>query len=266
MAKNYKDAKTLQTKYWKNKPVMKLNEKVYVSKQIATDEQLSRYKKSEPMMLPENYRWEIVKLNDDNKMTEVASFLSTHYRRGSDSTYIVPYDTERLRWEMNNIGFFLTVLSSEGADNGVKEDVKEDIKENVKDNVKEDIKENNYVKEDVKENVGENIINNLKNHENIIGLIGVTYRTVVIYADKQTMAEPMYLCCKKKYRDTGLAKVLMDELMRCVMLLGVETGVYCNNRIVPKPVATIRQYSRPLNYKKLFIIFSPTFSFTSSLT
>jgi hypothetical protein len=108
MAKNYKDAKTVQSKYWKNKPVMKLNEKVYISAQIASVDQLSRYKKSDPLPLPENYKWNIAELNDDVALSAVADFLTKNFCRGTDSTYIIPYDCDRLRWEMNNTGFFLT--------------------------------------------------------------------------------------------------------------------------------------------------------------
>jgi len=59
------------------------------------------------------------------------------------------------------------------------------------------------------------------------------------------------MCCEKKYRKTGIAKVLMDESIRQARLNGIDKGVFCNNRIAIKPVATLRQYSRPLNYKKL---------------
>jgi GNAT superfamily N-acetyltransferase len=200
MAKSYEDAKNQQYKYWKNKPVMKLGDKNYVSEQIKTNPELNKFKKDKYTDLPSGYQWDKVELGDEQKMNTVADFLSNKYCRGTESTYVIKYDPERLRWEMGNVGFFLTV------------------------------------------NDAKNII---------IGLIGFTYRTVQIYSNRMTMTEPIYMCCDKQYRGKGLAKVLMDETIRQSLTRGIDKGIFCNNRIIPKPIATIRQYSRPLNYKKL---------------
>lgn len=93
------------------------------------------------------------------------------------------------------------------------------------------------------------IVNDNKN--NIVGTIGFTNRTVQLMDNKYTCAEPIYMCCPKKYKGTGISKVLMDEISRQSILVGINKGIFCDNRIVTRPVATIRQYSRPLNYKKL---------------
>jgi len=201
MSRNYAETKTSSTKYWKSKPVMKLDEKIYTSEQINTIDETSRkYKKTEPTKLPTGYRWKKIDICDDSNMKDVSTFLSTHYRRGTESVYIIQYDPDRLRWEMNNSGYFLTVVDA---------------------------------------------------NDSIVGLIGFTYRTVQIFSDQHTMIEPMYMCCEKKYRKTGIAKVLMDETIRQSVTYGIDKGVFCDNRIVPKPIATFRQYSRPINYKKL---------------
>jgi len=206
MSKSYAEVKDLKSKYWNNKPVMNLDEKNYVSKQI--DNNLDAYKKNELTKLPVGYFWEKINLGDQEKMTNVVNFLTAHYDRGGlDPSYIIKYDPDRLRWEMNNVGYFLTVC-----------------------------KQNTVPKE---------------NDSPIVGLVGFTFRTVQINSDRMTMTEPMYMCCSKLYRKKGLAKVLMDETIRQSSLLGLDKGIFCDNRIVPKPVATIRQYSRPLNYKKL---------------
>jgi hypothetical protein len=49
----------------------------------------------------------------------------------------------------------------------------------------------------------------------------------------------------------NIEKPLMDETIRQSVIYGIDKGVFCDNRIVPKPIATFRQYSRPINYKKL---------------
>lgn len=85
----------------------------------------------------------------------------------------------------------------------------------------------------------------------IVGLIGYTHRTLQLYSDRMTITEPLYMCCLPNYRNKGIARVLMDETIRQSNMLGINKGLFCNNRIVPTPVVTIRQYSRPLNYKKL---------------
>lgn len=85
----------------------------------------------------------------------------------------------------------------------------------------------------------------------IIGVIGFTFRTLQLVNNRYTCTEPVYMCCAKKYKGTGIPKVLMDEISRQSLSIGINKGIFCNNRIVSRPVATIRQYSRPLNYKKL---------------
>tara|TARA_B110000908_G_C10256667_1_gene456024 strand:- start:529 stop:1752 length:1224 start_codon:yes stop_codon:yes gene_type:complete len=89
------------------------------------------------------------------------------------------------------------------------------------------------------------------NQNNIVGLIGYTYRTLQIYSDKITITEPLYMCCLPNYRHKGIARVLMDETIKQSKMMGINKGLFCNNQIVPTPVATIRQYSRPIDYKKL---------------
>ena len=199
MSHSYAEAIKQKPKYWKNKPVMKIDENNYSSNQISSDVDLSKFKKEELTQLPAGYTWDKVNICDNHEMMSVCEFLSEHYKRGTDSMYVIKYDADRLRWEMSNTGFFLTIC-----------------------------------------------------HKNkIVGLIGFTFRTVQIHSDSHIMTEPMYMCCENKYRNKGIAKVLMDETIRQSLTTGINKGVYCDNRIVPKPIVTLRQYSRPLNYKKL---------------
>jgi hypothetical protein len=199
MSRNFEDAKKHKSKYWKHKPVMKYDEKVYVSKQILNNQEAEKFKSDNLTKLPDGYVWKTIQINDIDLMVQVSNFLTDNYKRGTESTYILKYDPQRLQWEMNNKGFFLTIM-----------------------------------------------------HENkIIGLIGVTTKLVQIQSDTIEMVEPMYMCCEKKFREKGIAKVLMDETIRISALNNNKVGVFCNNRIVFNPVCTLRQYSRPINYKKL---------------
>jgi hypothetical protein len=199
MSRNFEDAKKHKSKYWKNKPVMKYDEKIYISKQILNDQETEKFKLDNLTKLPDGYEWKTIDINNNDMMLQVSDFLTENFKRGTESTYILKYDPQRLQWEMNNKGYFNTIT-----------------------------------------------------HENkIIALIGVTTRLVQIQSDTVEMVEPMYMCCEKKFREKGIAKVLMDETIRISALNNKKVGVFCDNRIVYKPVCTLRQYSRPINYKKL---------------
>jgi len=198
MSRTFEQAKSQEYKFWNNKPVMKLNDTVYKTEQINSD--IKKTSKSEPVVLPKGYTWNKVSLSDEKDMTLVADFITKFNDRGNDTTYIEQYTVDKLVWQMNNTGYFLTVNDS--------------------------------------------------NNE-IVGLIGYTYRTIQINDDKNTVTIPMFMCCDRKYRTTGIAKVLIDETIRQSLSLGIDKGAFITNRIVPKPVATIRQYSRPIDYHKL---------------
>jgi hypothetical protein len=201
MSTSYNEAKTKSSKYWRNKPIMKINDRVIGVKQIQSDSEIeNNYRHDNWTKLPTGYSWEKIDICDYTNMTKVCVFLSEHYKRGSNSEYIIKYDVDRINWEMCHKGYFMAVID---------------------------------------------------NKNNIIGVVGFTFRTVQLLNNRYTCAEPMYMCCSKKYKGTGISKVLIDEITRQSLLMGINKGIICNNRIVSRPVATIRQYSRPLNYKKL---------------
>jgi hypothetical protein len=206
MSKKISEACERQSKYWKTKPVTPINEKVHKSGQILSHDELKKYGKDSEVKLPEDYTWKKINLSDEinptekNNLETIADFLTEHYKRGTESEYIIRYDSDRLRWEMCNNGYFMAVLDKAGE---------------------------------------------------IVGVIGYTNRNVQIFDDQIFMTEPTYMCCKKSYRGTGIAKVLMDEVIRQSVVSNIDCGIFCNNRLVAKPIATFRQYSRPINYKKL---------------
>jgi glycylpeptide N-tetradecanoyltransferase len=175
---------------------MKLNDNIGRSTQIVNN----TFKRNEQTVLPQGYTWNKVDICDEKNMTNVSSFLSQHYKRGTESQYKVIYTNDLIRWQMCNNGYFMTVND---------------------------------------------------NQNNIVGLIGYTHRTLQLYSDRMTITEPLYMCCLPNYRNKGIARVLMDETIRQSNMMGINKGLFCNNRIVPTPIATIRQYSRPINYKKL---------------
>lgn len=200
MSTSYKEIEKSDTKYWKDKPVMKNTDRIFKTSQVRQNSEMTRICKNEWTKLPQGYTWNKIDVCDSEKMASVCDFLNIHYRRGTDSDYVIKYDSERMMWEMCNRGFYLTVNDSNNC---------------------------------------------------IVGVIGGTYKTLQITDKRYTIVEPVYLCCDKRYKKTGIAKVLMDELTRQSLMIGIDKGLFCNNRIVSRPIGTIRQYSRPLNYKKL---------------
>ncbi|AYV77648.1 MAG: glycylpeptide N-tetradecanoyltransferase 1, partial [Dasosvirus sp.] len=196
MSTSYKDAKELEFKYWKTKPVLGLKEKNYISSNILQEYEIDKkYLKDKQTSLPIGYSWVKVELTDN--MKNVADFLTLYYLKESNKKYIIKYDPEYIKWQFRNQGYFL-------------------------------------------------VITNLQNE--YIAVIGLTPRTVEIYANSIQMMEPMFMCCHPKYRKKGLAKVLMNEATRMASIDGYKYGIFCDNIIVPSPVARIRYYSRPLNY------------------
>lgn len=200
MSTSYKEIEKINTNYWKDKPVMKKTDRIFRTSHVRQNGEMTKMCKNEWTKLPQGYTWDKIDICDSEKMVSVCDFLNNYYRRGSDSDYVIKYDSDRLIWEMCNRGFFLTVND---------------------------------------------------NNNKIVGVIGGTYRTLQITDKRYTVTEPVYLCCDKRYKKTGIAKVLMDELTRQSLMIGIDKGIFCNNRIVSRPIGTMRQYSRPLNYKKL---------------
>lgn len=88
------------------------------------------------------------------------------------------------------------------------------------------------------------------NTMDIVGCIGMTPRMLQINSDIRTVAESIYLCCETSVRTSGMANVMINELIRRTSP-EYDVGVCCTDRVIPSPIATIRYYTRPLNYKHL---------------
>ena len=202
MSKTFQEAKTYKSKYWKNKPVMKFDEKTQKTTQIKTHEELAKKYDASLTQLPIGYTWNKVDVNNTEQMKIISDFLTQYYRRGTESTYIVQYTPEKLAWEFGNNGYFMYVVNTE--------------------------------------------------HQHVpVGVIGFAKRNIQLYENSYQASEPLYMCISDKYKHAGLAKVLMDEVTRVSVADGIDAGISCNNILVHQPVATVRQYSRPINYKKL---------------
>ena len=201
MSSSYAHANEKKFKFWKNKPVMKINDNIYVSQHIKNEDEMKKYKKDTETALPPKYTWGKVDICNEDSFPEVCEFLTNNFKRGLDDTeYIIEYTPDMIRWQMCNSGYFMVIRDPKGL---------------------------------------------------LIGTIGFCPRVAQVFQDRLTVMEPMYMCCLPEYREKGIAKVLIDETIRQSLMVGYNHGIFCTNRIVPSPIATIRYYSRPLNYKKL---------------
>lgn len=197
MATSNHEAKDKSYRFWKSKPVIKYGTRPVRSEQILSEENIrSKYGSDECISLPNGYVWSRVEMND-NGLTEVVEFLNTNYREG----YVSKIDTDRMRWETCNIGFFVCVREEAS--------------------------------------------------QKIVGCIGLTTRTLQINSEERVICEPIYMCTCDDLRRTSLVKVIINESIRQAVNAGYYIGSFCTDQIVPSPVATIRYYTRPLNYKYL---------------
>ena len=85
----------------------------------------------------------------------------------------------------------------------------------------------------------------------ICGVVGATIMNMMMYDKKERFGQPLFLCAHPIYRKKKLAGVLIDEMTRRLNLMGVSQGLFATKLCVPTPIAHIRIYYRPLNYKRL---------------
>jgi hypothetical protein len=105
MIKTFKNAQNITNKFWNTKPVMKKNTNIFETKIIDTNIE----KKSEQTKLPDGFVWEEISYDNGSS---VCDFINKYYKRGNNSNYVVMYDTERIKWETNNKGYFLVIKNN----------------------------------------------------------------------------------------------------------------------------------------------------------
>jgi hypothetical protein len=105
MIKTFKNAQNITNKFWNTKPVMKKNTNIFETKIIDTNIE----KKSEQTKLPDGFVWEEISYDNGSS---VCDFINKYYKRGNNSNYVIMYDTERIKWETNNKGYFLVIKNN----------------------------------------------------------------------------------------------------------------------------------------------------------
>jgi len=105
MIKTFKNAQNITNKFWNTKPVMKKNTNIFETKIIDTNIE----KKTEQTKLPDGFVWEEISYDNGSS---VCDFINKYYKRGNNSNYVIMYDTERIKWETNNKGYFLVIKNN----------------------------------------------------------------------------------------------------------------------------------------------------------
>jgi len=105
MIKTFKNAQNITNKFWNTKPVMKKNTNIFETKIIDTNIE----EKSEQTKLPDGFVWEEISYDNGSS---VCDFINKYYKRGNNSNYVIMYDTERIKWETNNKGYFLVIKNN----------------------------------------------------------------------------------------------------------------------------------------------------------
>ena len=190
----------IQSKYWCRKPIAPVGIKIHGVREIQTDKEIQAEIKTIAPKLPDGYEWIYTDVSNVEQMQKQCNFLNLHYRRGTNSDFVVRLTPDFLSWEMMCRGLFVSVHDKTG---------------------------------------------------NIVGTVGYTFKNVIVFTKQYVVCEPKYLCCDQSYHKTGLVTKLIDELVRVSVKLGVTKGIGFTNKFIGNSIATIRQYSRPLNYKKL---------------
>lgn len=90
-----------------------------------------------------------------------------------------------------------------------------------------------------------------KEHNNICGVIGATFKNVTVFDKTEKFGTVDFLCAHPTYRGKKIAYTLIDEITRRIVQMGVQQGCFTTERCVPSPSSVIRYYHRPINYIKL---------------
>lgn len=94
-------------------------------------------------------------------------------------------------------------------------------------------------------------INNKKTNK-FCGIICANIKSLTIFDKTTETCNIQYLCADPAYRNKNISSVLIDEMTRILVHKNINVGSFITNRCVPAPISVIRQYYRPLNYRKLF--------------
>lgn len=91
----------------------------------------------------------------------------------------------------------------------------------------------------------------LEYNETIIACLASCYRSVVLDSNTIDCTEQKYLLCDSGFRNLGICKRIIDKMEHHLIQNGYGISFQCNNLRKSRPIAGIRYYSRPINYKLL---------------
>lgn len=95
------------SQYWKSKPIMNKNKNYHTTKLI--NDNFDKDVMQDETKLPQGFNWSKVDLNSSELQT-ISEFITNNYNDENDKFYRI-YTEDSIRYEMNNLGFFLNVTN-----------------------------------------------------------------------------------------------------------------------------------------------------------
>mmetsp|Transcript_29012 Transcript_29012/g.90428 ORF Transcript_29012/g.90428 Transcript_29012/m.90428 type:complete len:489 (-) Transcript_29012:107-1573(-) len=168
--------------------------------------------RDEPYVLPAQFEWCTVDIDDEAEAREIYLLLSENYVEDDDSMFRFDYSVPFLRWALKPPGYLRSWHL------GVR--------------VKSSCKLVGFI-------------------TGIPANIQAASAPDQAYEPTIKMVEINFLCVHKKLRSKRLAPVLIKEITRRVNKENVWQAVYTAGVVLPRPVSECRYYHRSLNPKKL---------------
>jgi len=197
ISRSYKFATERKSIYWKNKPVMRFNEKVFhESEIIPLNTMPKKYTDDKLTVLPDNFQWRETDQEDELTMKPIIDLINEN----DLNEFRQLVDHQAIEWKMGNGGKFISIVDDQ---------------------------------------------------QKICGTIGFNMATIGLGELEKLVCVPYYFVIDHQYRESGMAKVLMDRLINYSFKFGVDAGCFSTNRIISAPIVQLRHYFRPLNYKYL---------------
>jgi glycylpeptide N-tetradecanoyltransferase len=91
----------------------------------------------------------------------------------------------------------------------------------------------------------------IKDKNTLCGVVSGKPIKIQVHDKETDSGDVNFLCVHPKFREKGLAKVLIKEITRRFSINGLQSGFFTTEKYVLSPVGEASYYHRPINYLKL---------------
>lgn len=96
-----------ESKFWKNKPMMKSGELSYKSSRLINLNDKKIYNSETSNILPDTLVWKVIESNDKDMLINVCNFLNVYYKEKNN----IIFTNELLQFILGNDGFIMSIVS-----------------------------------------------------------------------------------------------------------------------------------------------------------